>query len=86
MPASACSASWPPSSIAGVLLAHSVASQRLALALAVRLIGTRGADLVLLAEHTIRGVARGVLGTALIQSILVGIGFVVAAIPGRRVS
>jgi predicted PurR-regulated permease PerM len=68
--------------IAGVLLAHSVASQRLALALAVRLMGPRGADLVLLAEHTIRGVARGVLGTALIQSILVGIGFVVAEIPG----
>ena len=35
-----------------------------------------------LAEHTIRGVARGVLGTALIQSLLVGIGLVAAAIPG----
>lgn len=68
--------------IAGVLLAHAVASQRLAENLAARLMGPRGADLVELAEHTIRGVARGVLGTALIQSILVGIGLVAAGIPG----
>jgi predicted PurR-regulated permease PerM len=68
--------------IAGVLLAHSVASGRLAEALGRRLMGPRGADLVILAERTIRGVARGVLGTALIQSILVGIGLVVAGIPG----
>jgi predicted PurR-regulated permease PerM len=68
--------------IAGVLLAHSAASGRLAEALGRRLMGPRGAELVVLAERTIRGVARGVLGTALIQSILVGIGLVVAGIPG----
>jgi predicted PurR-regulated permease PerM len=68
--------------IAGVLLAHSAASERLAETVAIRLMGPRGTDLVLLAERTIRGVARGVLGTALIQSILVGIGFVAAGIPG----
>ena len=67
--------------IAGVLLAHSVASRAAGRGRSPS--GSwvaRGADLVLLAEHTIRGVARGVLGTALIQSILVGIGLVV----GRR--
>jgi predicted PurR-regulated permease PerM len=68
--------------IAGVLLAHSVASTRLAQTVAARLMGARGADYVRLAERTIRGVARGVLGTALIQSLLVGIGFVAAGIPG----
>jgi predicted PurR-regulated permease PerM len=68
--------------IAGVLLAHGAASGRLAEALARRLMGPRGADLVVLAERTVRGVARGVLGTALIQSILVGLGLVVAGIPG----
>lgn len=68
--------------IAGVLLAHSVAAERLAATVADRLLGPRGADLVRLAERTIRSVARGVLGTALIQSILVGIGLVAAAIPG----
>jgi predicted PurR-regulated permease PerM len=68
--------------IAGLLLAHSTAAQRLAETVAVRLMGPRGADLVRLAEHTIRGVARGVLGPALIQSLLVGIGLVAAGIPG----
>ncbi|MFL5332970.1 MAG: AI-2E family transporter [Geminicoccaceae bacterium] len=68
--------------ISGVLLAHSAAAERLAEAVAVRLIGARGVDLVLLAEQTIRGVARGVLGTALIQSLLVGMGLVAAGIPG----
>ena len=69
--------------IAGVLLAHSVAEPAAGPgARRPRSWVPRGADLVLLAEHTIRGVARGVLGTALIQSILVGIGFVVAGIPG----
>ena len=68
--------------IAGLLLAHSTAAERLAETVAVRLMGPRGADLVRLAEHTIRGVARGVLGTALIQSLLVGIGLVAAGIPG----
>ena len=43
--------------IAGVLLAHSAASGRLAEALGRRLMGPRGADLVVLAERTIRGVA-----------------------------
>ena len=68
--------------IAGVLLAHSAAAERLAETVAVRLMGPRGADLVRLAEQTIRGVARGVLDTALIQSLLVGIGLVAAGIPG----
>jgi predicted PurR-regulated permease PerM len=68
--------------IAGVLLAHSAAAERLAEAVAVRLMGARGVDLVHLAEQTIRGVARGVLGTALIQALLVGIGLVAAGIPG----
>ena len=35
----------------------------------------------LLTDRTIRNVARGVIGTALIQSLLVGIGLVVAEVP-----
>lgn len=68
--------------IAGVLLAHDKASQQLAEAVSIRLMGPPGAELVRLAERTIRSVARGVLGTALIQSLLVGIGLVAAGIPG----
>jgi predicted PurR-regulated permease PerM len=41
----------------------------------------RGHGLVALAEATIRSVARGVLGTAMIQALLAGIGLVVAGVP-----
>lgn len=68
--------------IAGVLLAHDRSSQALAEAVAIRLMGPGGNEFVRLAERTIRSVARGVLGTALIQSLLVGIGLVAAGIPG----
>ena len=50
-------------------------------AIAVRLAGNRGPRLVELAERTVRNVARGVIGTALIQSTLVGLGLVVAGVP-----
>jgi predicted PurR-regulated permease PerM len=68
--------------IAGVLLAHAAAVERFVEAAATRLAGPSSIDLVRLAERTIRSVARGVLGTALAQTILVGIGFVAAGIPG----
>ena len=68
--------------LAGVFLAHAAAVQRLITSVAVRLMGERGTDLVLLMERTIRSVARGVLGTALAQSLLVGMGLVIAHIPG----
>ena len=68
--------------LSGVFLAHSAAVERLVESIAVRLMGEPGIELVLLMERTIRSVARGVLGTALAQSLLVGIGLVVAHIPG----
>ncbi len=61
-PGSACSASWPPSSSPVCCSRTALPPERLAETVAVRLMGPRGADLVRLAEHTIRGVARGVLG------------------------
>ncbi len=61
--------------IAGVLLAHASGGAQLARDIASRLAGDRGAEYVHLAETTIRSVARGVLGVALIQAILAGIGF-----------
>jgi predicted PurR-regulated permease PerM len=64
--------------IAGVMLAHAERGQHAADAIAVRLAGNRGPRLVELAERTVRNVARGVIGTALIQSTLVGLGLVVA--------
>jgi predicted PurR-regulated permease PerM len=68
--------------IAGVFLANATASGAFARALAVRLAGERGADFAELAEATVRSVTRGILGVALIQSILAGIGFMAIGLPG----
>jgi predicted PurR-regulated permease PerM len=42
----------------------------------------RSGEFVALAGATIRSVSRGIIGIALLQSLLAGIGFVVAGIPG----
>jgi predicted PurR-regulated permease PerM len=68
--------------IAGVFLANAKASGAFARTLAVRLAGERGADFAELAEATVRSVTRGILGVALIQSILAGIGFMAIGLPG----
>ena len=50
-----------------------------------RIAGTRGEQLLQVAGKTVRGVVYGVLGTALIQTLLAGIGYVVAGVPGAAV-
>ena len=67
--------------IAGVLLPQAEGGARAAHAVATRLAGERGPGLVTLAEATVRSVARGVLGTAMIQALLAGTGLVVAGVP-----
>ncbi|HEX5169118.1 MAG TPA: AI-2E family transporter [Cyclobacteriaceae bacterium] len=67
--------------ISGVLLAYAKAAGDFARSLFVRLVGPAGVNLTESAELTIRNVAKGVLGVAVIQSILAGIGFVVAGVP-----
>jgi len=47
-----------------------------------RLAGDRGHRLFEVAQETIYGVVYGILGTAIAQGILAGIGFIVAGIPG----
>ncbi|MEJ2270111.1 MAG: AI-2E family transporter [Desulfobulbaceae bacterium] len=64
--------------IAGVFLTYSAGSHRLAHGISKRLVGERGDDFANLAEATIRSVARGVLGVAVIQALLAGLGFMVA--------
>ncbi len=49
---------------------------------AVRLHASRGAELLQEAITTVRSVTRGIIGVAFIQSVLVGIGLGVAAVPG----
>jgi predicted PurR-regulated permease PerM len=50
-----------------------------------RLGGDRGRHLLLVAINTMRGVVYGVLGTALIQAVLIGVGLLVAGVPGPGV-
>lgn len=67
--------------IAGVLLSRSKGGHDVADSVATRLAGERGTDFVTLATATLRSVARGILGVALIQSLLAGLGFLVVGIP-----
>lgn len=71
--------------IAGILLVHSSSCNWLSHAIARRLVGSRGDSLADLVEATIRSVARGVLGVAVIQALLAGIGFLVAGVPGAGI-
>ena len=67
--------------IAALLLTNSGRGGEAAGLVATRLIGPRGPELLELAEATIRSVTKGLLGTALIQALLAGVGLVVAGVP-----
>ncbi|WP_428940466.1 AI-2E family transporter [Fontivita pretiosa] len=56
-------------------------AQRLA-AMTVRVGGARGRQLLDVAGNTVRGVIYGILGTALAQGLMAGIGFLIAGVPG----
>jgi predicted PurR-regulated permease PerM len=67
--------------VAGVLQAHASGGGQAARAIASRLGGQRGTQFTDLAQATVRGVARGILGVALIQSLLAGLGFLAVGLP-----
>ena len=68
--------------IAGVMLARGAERRAAIERFAVRMAGeARGRGLAELAEATIRSVVQGILGVALLQALLAGIGFGVAGIP-----
>lgn len=67
--------------IAGVLLYHAQASGRAARLIGARLAGEQGMEFTEVAEATVRSVARGILGVALIQALLAGLGFLAAGVP-----
>lgn len=68
--------------IAGLMLANSEGANKVTYAIATRLAGDKGAEFAKLAKATVRSVTRGILGVALIQSILIGLGFLAMGIPG----
>jgi len=67
--------------IAGVLMANASGCDRFSKAIASRLTGDRGDSMANTATATVRSVAQGVLGVALIQSLLSGIGMLAVGVP-----
>jgi predicted PurR-regulated permease PerM len=67
--------------ISGAFLANAEAAGRLTRGVAKRLAGERGLEFARIAEQTVRSVASGILGVALIQALLAGLGFLMAGVP-----
>jgi predicted PurR-regulated permease PerM len=67
--------------LSGVFLISSSRGASAAEAIATRIIGDRGAEFVELSGATVRGVAQGILGVALIQAVLLAIGLFAAGVP-----
>lgn len=71
--------------IAGVVLVSADRGQQAARRILTRLAGKAGEAYAELIASTIRSVAQGILGVALIQTVLAGLGFLAAGIPGAGV-
>lgn len=67
--------------IAFFLFANGPASAKRLVGTVDRIGGDRGLHLLNVASSTIRGVVYGIIGTALIQSVMAGIGFFIAGVP-----
>lgn len=68
--------------VMGVMLAYAKAGGEAIERFLGRAIGTYGPEMVNLAEKTIRQVAKGILGVALIQTVLFALGVFIAGVPG----
>lgn len=69
--------------LSGVLLVHGAGLAEAARAFARRILGRDGGTYVDMAGATIRSVSQGVIGVALLQALLVGIGLMVAGVPAH---
>jgi predicted PurR-regulated permease PerM len=67
--------------IAGVLLTYSDDAARSGKKFFTRLAGDRGEEFADVAERTVRGVATGVIGVAVIQATLIGVALLIVNIP-----
>jgi predicted PurR-regulated permease PerM len=68
--------------VAAVMMAKSENAARAAHAIAFRLAGDHGHRVIDLTGAVVRSVSRGILGVALIQALLAGLGMLVAGVPG----
>jgi len=67
--------------IAAILYAHGETASESAISFGRRLAGDRGERVVRLAGQAIRGVALGVVVTALVQTVLAGLGLAIVGVP-----
>jgi predicted PurR-regulated permease PerM len=67
--------------IAGVMLARTEGRQASITRFSTRLAGERGPEFAALAQATVQSVVQGILGVAVIQAVLAGIGFMLADVP-----
>ncbi len=68
--------------VAGILLVSGAGMAKGGRLLARRIVPPRGGHFVDLAGATVRNVSRGVVGMALLQSVLIGLSFQIAGVPG----
>jgi predicted PurR-regulated permease PerM len=68
--------------VTGVLLANASGCATATHSLSNRLFGNRGPEFEELAGSTIRSVTNGILGVAVIQTVLAALGFLVGGLPG----
>lgn len=71
--------------IAGILLVNADGGEKVASGIFKTFIGKEGDSFVTLSKGTIKGVVQGVLGTAILQSIFLGIGMFVAGVPAAGI-
>ena len=71
--------------IAAVLLANAESCKRTTHAIFRRLAGEQGEEFANISAATIRSVVQGVLGVAIIQSVLAGIGLIAVDVPGAGI-
>ena len=71
--------------ISGIFMSYSESAYDFSSKVFNRFLGTRGQVMLVNSIATIRSVVNGILGVALIQAALVGLGFMVADIPGAPI-
>ena len=67
--------------LAGIFLAYSKEGETMLRSIFVKLAGDKGDELASVSEGTIRSVVKGILGVALVQSFMAGLGFFLAGVP-----
>lgn len=67
--------------ISGVVMSNAARCKTMAGKVAVRLLGDKGEDYVGLSIATVRSVVQGVIGVAVIQAVLAGLGMGIAGVP-----